>query len=305
MKAGAEKGANVVSEQDQAKAHAPPWAVLAGLDRVLGDPVITGLPEREPRSEKHFGALEPELEWKSFELYYYHTWTECDDEGDCETYTREYRHPVRLLRRADAYEARFEYGWREKVIEEKTEDSYLKIVVPELASVGREGPYYAEIRELLAERGLTRKIDTELVLELAVNMDPEFYYEFGTPADFRMDIAHLEIYNGPMGPVTWPTTGRISSGYGWRTHPILGANRFHTGIDIANSEGTPVCAAANGVVVYATTLSGYGKTVLVNHGEYSTLYAHLRSFGVRPGDEVSAGDVIGEMGQTGLATGPH
>lgn len=304
MKDSPAKGASIVAEQDQVKPHAVPWSVLAGLDRVLGDPIITGLPEREPNPEFHHEYLEPRLEWQAFELYYYHTWTVCDEDGNCTTYTQEYRHPIRLLRCADAYEANFEYTWREKVIEHRSENSYLKIIVPEFVSVSKTGPYYVRLQDLLAEHGLVQKLDTELVLELAVNMDPEFHYEFATLGDFRLD-AVPGIYEGPLGPITWPAAGTITSGFGWRVHPVFGGKRFHTGIDIANSEGTPVHAAANGVVVYATTLSGYGRTVVIDHGQYTTLYAHLRSFSVRPGQKVAAGDEIGKMGQTGVATGPH
>ncbi len=304
MKDSPTKGVSIVAEQDQVKPHAVPWSVLAGLDRVLGDPIITGLPEREPNPEGHHEYLEPKLEWQAFDLYYHHTWTVCDEDGNCTTYTQEYRHPMQLLSRAGAYEANFGHAWREKVIEQRSENSYLKIIVPEFVSVSKTGPYYARLQDLLAEHGLVQKLDTELVLELAVNMDPEFHYEFATLGDYRLDVVP-RLYDGPLGPVTWPAAGTITSGFGWRIHPVFGGRRFHTGIDIANSEGTPVYAAANGVVMYATTLSGYGRTVVISHGEYSTLYAHLRSFSARPGQEVAAGDEIGRMGQTGIATGPH
>lgn len=304
MKDTPEAGAAVVAEQDQAKPHAMPWSVLGGLDRVLGDPIITGLPEREPNPEYHHEYLEPKLEWRTLDLYYYHTWTVCDDKGDCTTYTKEYRHPVRLLAGADTYEAKFEYTWREKVIEHRSGDSHKKIIVPELVSISKTGPYYARLQDLLADHGLVQKLDTELVLELAVNMDPEFHYEFATLGDYRLDVAP-RIYDGPLGPVTWPAAGTVTSGFGYRIHPVFGDRRFHTGIDIAAPEGTPVYAAANGVVVFAGTLGGYGRTIMINHGEYVTLYAHLRSFEARVGRDVLAGDQIGRMGQTGIATGPH
>lgn len=108
---------------------------------------------------------------------------------------------------------------------------------------------------------------------------------------------------------TWmkPTNGTMTSGYGWRN---LGAGpEFHYGIDLANSSGTPVVAAADGVVSYAAPLSTYGNCIIVTHsvnGEiYTTVYAHLSGFSVSKGSVVSKGQQIGSMGSTGRSTGPH
>lgn len=292
---------SITAEQDQVRPHAVPWSVLGGLDRVLGDPIM-GLPEREPNPEYHHDYLEPELEWTEFELYYHRRWVECYD-NECVTLTETYRHPVMLLQRADAYDAEFEYEWEAEVEERETEDSYLKVITPKVKSVSKTGPYYEDIENLLAEHGLVQKLDTELVLELAVNMDSEFHYEFATLTDYR--IGSPVIYDGPTGPITWPAEGTITSQYGMRFHPILKVNKMHTGIDIANAEGTPIRAAANGVVIHVGALTGYGNTIIINHGECTTMYAHLKNYAVKVGDEVSAGDMIGEMGSTGWSTGPH
>lgn len=116
------------------------------------------------------------------------------------------------------------------------------------------------------------------------------------------------IVNAPQSNGTWikPTNGRLTSTYGWRE---FGGSEFHYGIDLANSIGTPVWAAADGVVSYAAPLSTYGNCVIITHsinGQiYTTVYAHLNSFNVSVGTEVSQGQQIAAMGNTGRVTGPH
>jgi murein DD-endopeptidase MepM/ murein hydrolase activator NlpD len=101
---------------------------------------------------------------------------------------------------------------------------------------------------------------------------------------------------------------RISSRFGMREHPFLHTWRKHTGVDFAAPEGTPVRATADGVVQFAGREGGYGNAVILRHnGQYSTLYGHLRGFarGIHGGVRVDQGDVIGYVGHTGWATGPH
>ena len=103
-----------------------------------------------------------------------------------------------------------------------------------------------------------------------------------------------------------PNMYQISSGFGRRYHPILKVLRPHTGIDIAAAKGTPIYATADGVVSNANPGSGYGITVVINHGySYQTLYAHLSRKAVKPGEHVTRGQVIGYVGSTGLSSGPH
>lgn len=98
----------------------------------------------------------------------------------------------------------------------------------------------------------------------------------------------------------------LTSPYGWRIHPITGSNSFHNGVDLANSQGTPIYAARSGYVTQTTYGSAYGYYVTINHGDgYSTLYAHMTHYVVSSGDYVSQGQVIGYMGSTGWSTGPH
>ncbi|KGR85437.1 murein hydrolase activator EnvC family protein [Lysinibacillus odysseyi] len=108
------------------------------------------------------------------------------------------------------------------------------------------------------------------------------------------------------GSWTKPTTGRLTSGYGWRE---FGGSEYHYGVDIANSSGTPVVAAADGIVSYAAPLSTYGNAVIVTHSVggqiYTSLYAHLSSYNVNVGTKVTKGMQIAKIGTTGRSTGPH
>jgi murein DD-endopeptidase MepM/ murein hydrolase activator NlpD len=98
----------------------------------------------------------------------------------------------------------------------------------------------------------------------------------------------------------------ITSGFGPRVHPIYGDVRMHTGIDFGASAGTPIRAAADGMVVSAGPLRGYGNATVIDHGNgLATLYGHQSSIAVSPGQRVSRGQVIGYVGCTGLCTGPH
>ncbi len=93
-----------------------------------------------------------------------------------------------------------------------------------------------------------------------------------------------------------------------RYHPVLGKKRPHRGVDYAAARGTPVKAAGDGKITFRGTKGGYGSTVVIQHGtQYSTLYAHLSNFkrGQRNGSTVKQGDIIGFVGSSGLATGPH
>lgn len=104
----------------------------------------------------------------------------------------------------------------------------------------------------------------------------------------------------------WPARGLFTSGFGMRRHPIFRIRRMHTGQDIAAPYGTPVQAAAEGQVIYTGWFGGYGKIVVIDHGQgISTLYAHLSSILTRDGAHVRRAQTIGRIGSTGYSTGPH
>jgi len=107
-------------------------------------------------------------------------------------------------------------------------------------------------------------------------------------------------------PSIWPVEGRVASGFGERQDPFNGEGAFHTGIDIDAPYGTPVRATADGVVTGAVMGAGYGRAVELDHGHsVDTLYGHLSATAVSPGEHVTRGQVIGYIGATGRATGPH
>lgn len=116
--------------------------------------------------------------------------------------------------------------------------------------------------------------------------------------------------SGPMqkgtGNMAMPLRAKVTSPFGWRRHPIFGRRKFHTGVDLAGPTRSPIRASDSGHVLYTGWYGGYGKVVIVSHGNsLSTLYAHLSSVAVNKGANVSKGDVIGYEGSTGFSTGPH
>lgn len=107
-----------------------------------------------------------------------------------------------------------------------------------------------------------------------------------------------------------PIGGRITSPFGWRTHPIFNSRTFHSGVDIAGPNRGAVKASNSGKVIYSGWYGGYGKVVIVDHGTVNgkpttTLYAHMSSTKVGQGQYVSKGEVLGYEGTTGYSTGPH
>ncbi|MBC5825901.1 MAG: peptidoglycan DD-metalloendopeptidase family protein [Candidatus Eremiobacteraeota bacterium] len=113
---------------------------------------------------------------------------------------------------------------------------------------------------------------------------------------------------GPNGPVLfmWPAHGAITSPFGMRTDPVTGRYQLHSGIDIGAGYGTPIMAAADGVVIYAGWYGGYGNAIILDNGSsLSTLYAHCSAMYVSPNQHIQRGQVIGAVGATGWATGPH
>lgn len=112
---------------------------------------------------------------------------------------------------------------------------------------------------------------------------------------------------GLIGNLFWPADSHlITSPFGPRKHPIFGTMMFHTGVDIAGNYGDNIYAVSNGRVIYSGWQSGYGKVIIVDHGNgMSTVYAHCSQLMVNEGDLVKKGEVIGKIGATGWATGPH
>jgi len=143
-------------------------------------------------------------------------------------------------------------------------------------------------------------------------------------SDFQSELNALQVESGAVGEFLRqvqagqklaprrkrtfkaPVNAPVSSGFGIRVHPILGDVRMHTGIDFAVGTGFPIKAAGPGVVVWAGPRGGYGNAVIIDHRNgLATLYGHQSRVNVEVGQKVTAGQVVGFVGQTGLATGPH
>ncbi len=134
-------------------------------------------------------------------------------------------------------------------------------------------------------------------------------------AELRAESAAIAAFlrgrgNGPatVSPkgMVWPTSGKVTSGFGWRVHPIFGTRRFHAGIDIGAPSGQGVVAAGSGKIVFAGPKSGYGNTVIMDHGGgIATLYGHLSSISAGQGATIVRGGRIASVGCTGYCTGPH
>lgn len=143
-------------------------------------------------------------------------------------------------------------------------------------------------------------------------------------SDFQSELNALQVESGAVGEFLRqvqagqrlaprkkrtfraPVGAPMSSGFGTRTHPILGDVRMHTGIDYAANTGAPIKAAGNGIVVWAGPRGGYGNIVIIDHRNgLATLYAHQSRVDVTLGQKVSTGQVVGFVGQTGMSTGPH
>jgi murein DD-endopeptidase MepM/ murein hydrolase activator NlpD len=125
--------------------------------------------------------------------------------------------------------------------------------------------------------------------------------ESGLSSSFAGDWTELAD-----APSLWPVEGRVGSGFGARQDPINGEGAFHPGIDIEAPYGTPVRAAGDGEVTGSQMGAGYGRQIVLSHGhDLLTIYGHLSAMAVVPGQHVTRGQVIGYVGQSGRATGPH
>jgi TP901 family phage tail tape measure protein len=137
-----------------------------------------------------------------------------------------------------------------------------------------------------------------------VSAFPDAYAKWEDEA--RAIIAGTNVTNAGSGRYTKPLNAyRVSSGYGYRTHPITGKRTFHDGIDLAAPTGTPIRSALPGQVVRAGWNGGYGNYTAIASGNLLVGYGHQSRIGVRSGQQIGQGAVIGAVGSTGASTGPH
>lgn len=184
----------------------------------------------------------------------------------------------------------------------------------------RSGENFKEINKEVREMGIggLPQIDNELNIKdvkasleynLLVNrlnhLSSKVAFDFGTHNELYENYKlRDELYRST--PSIYPTFGRISSGYGRRTHPLTGKKDYHYGIDLANKLGTPIYATADGKVSKTTRTAKMGRYIKLNHEfGFETVYGHLSKILVRKGQEVKKGQIIALMGNTGDSTGPH
>jgi len=121
-----------------------------------------------------------------------------------------------------------------------------------------------------------------------------------------VNMAEVQVAKLALTPTIWPAQGWVNSPFGYRIDPFTGKRAFHYGIDIATNPGNPVVATADGSVLIASFDKSYGRNVVISHGiGVVTRYCHLDKYLVKPGQKVKRGDLIGTIGRTGKALGPH
>lgn len=186
--------------------------------------------------------------------------------------------------------------------EAEREDLTLRQMEREIMSIQIEARV-AEVEQQLAEqKALLRRMEDEIA-----HFEGEIA-DLAREEDFiRALIAQEGSASGDAPSVLLrPVPGAVSSGFGWRIHPIYGDSRLHTGWDMNGGCGQPIVAAAPGRVFYAGWKGGYGNAVIIDHGGgMSTLYAHQSALGVSYDQWVTTGEVIGWVGTTGTSTACH
>ena len=173
----------------------------------------------------------------------------------------------------------------------------------------------SEVSELYGlKRGPTTEIDQP-------DSDPQFANSLDRLYMLKNTAMNGQLLNAVFGtrsgvgvdwlrafasPSLWPVEGPVTGSFGERIDPFNGEGAFHSGVDISTSYGQAVRAPADGVVVFADSMAGYGRLVIVQHSTtLSTRFAHLSGFAVTEGETVHRGDLLGYVGLSGRSTGPH
>ncbi len=157
-----------------------------------------------------------------------------------------------------------------------------------------------DINKYLYERGVFKYENAGGPADISGNPDANIYgFYLG-----KTDLILKSIKNVPIG---YPHTGEFKSFFGYRANPFSGrGSEYHKGLDIKGNTGDPVRCTASGTVEKAEFDGGYGRCVVINHGNgLKTVFGHLSEFKVNQGDKVNAGDLIGLVGSSGRSTGPH
>jgi len=232
-----------------------------------------------------------------------------------------------MLNKADYIESISEYD-RQKLEEYILNEQLIAACQVELES--QEALLQAEKDALLEEQEAKQELVLAAESDMAVmqqgideaeltieQLDAELAAQTAVIQALEEQIAaekkRLEELNRPSitydgGALLWPcpSSGRVTSVFGWRKHPVLGVNRFHNGIDVGAKTGSSILAAYHGTVVASSYTSAMGNYIMIDHGDgLYTIYMHCSALYVSKGQSVSRGDTIGAVGSTGLSTGPH
>src|ERR1700751_732368 len=128
----------------------------------------------------------------------------------------------------------------------------------------------------------------------------------GLTMGLTRNVTTADWIKANSAPNLWPVEGQVTASFGERIDPFNGEGAFHSGVDIGSSYGQPVIAPADGVVVFADLMGGYGRAIVLDHGRgITTRYGHLANFAVISGQHVQRGDTLGYVGLIGRSTGPH
>ena len=287
----------VVSADKAEEQYRVPWGLMAAIALVL---------DREVDTRAVAAALTPTFMYRDSEVRFY----EFGDHGERILVRRE---KVKLVVHVECYEGTWtlSYVWRTRV-------SGAQLVEYE----ARSGSTLCASDDVLlrawqAAGGLAVDVvSLRYLRELGMSItsgesdigwlagDVEEYWAQSMAAGW--DHGWRSVWQGRQGAWVSPADGPVISEYGWRLHPIYGDQRFHHGVDIGAAWGTAVRAANRGLVLAAGLVSGYGLVVVIDHGGgLFTLYAHLSSITVTLGEEVEPGEVIGQVGATGVCLGAH
>jgi len=160
--------------------------------------------------------------------------------------------------------------------------------------------------------GIKQKLEGPLDISAEGRLVPTFsetledYNTLKTYSFARFDRNYMRRFHVNTRPGIWPLDGRLMGPYGRRNDPFSGEGALHTGVDISAPPGTPVKASADGVVTFAAYSGGYGRLVIIDHGNgMESYYAHLSKFDVMEGQEIRQGEVVGRVGSSGRTTAPH
>ncbi len=195
-----------------------------------------------------------------------------------------------------------------KILKQSLEDEKASLVAQKEELESKKQTHESKVQELQVasdkQQALVNDKQNQLDLEYA-SLDA---FEEASN-QIAAQIRSLQSSSGTApSSMVWPcpSSHRITSKYGPRTHPIKKTQSVHTGVDIGASSGSSIVAGADGKVIAAGYNSAYGNYIIIDHGGgLSTLYGHMSAFVAHNGDQVTAGQEIGKVGSTGLSTGPH